>query len=65
MNGEIVRGKGRYSRKEVAKDKIRVVGTGILSRTGQSRERIWAGGMVLLTTDKLRFFHLVRSSLVN
>ena len=64
-NGLLGRGQGRYSREEVAKEKVRVVGTGVLSGTGQSGEWSWAVGMVLLTTDKLRFFHLVRSLLVN
>ena len=44
-NGVIGRGKGRYGRHEVAKEKFRVVGTGVLSRKGQSGERSWAGGM--------------------
>ena len=65
LNEVLGRGKVRYSREEAAKDKIQVVGTGVLSGTGQIRERSWSSGMVLLTTDKIRFFHLVRSSLVN
>ena len=36
-----------------------------MSKTGWSGEQSWAGGMVLLTTDKLRVFHFLRSSLVN
>ena len=35
----VIIGKGRYSREEVAKEKVRVVGTGVLSGTGQSGER--------------------------
>ena len=65
LNGVLGRGKVRYSREEVAKDKIQVVGTGVLSGMGQSGEWSWSSGMVLLMTDKLRFFHLVRSLLVN
>ena len=64
-NGVNRRGQGRYSREEVTKEKVRVVGTGVLFGTGQSGERSWENGMVLLTTDKIRFFHLVRLLLVS
>ena len=57
--------RGRYRGEAVETEKVRVVGTGVLSETGQSGERSGVGGLVLLTTDKLRVFKLVRSSLVN
>ena len=41
----IGRGQGSYGRQEFAKEKVRVVGTGVSSGTGKSRERSWAGGM--------------------
>ena len=44
-NGDIARGQGRYGMQEVAKEKVRIAGTRVSSRTGRSRERSWAGGM--------------------
>ena len=58
--------RGRYRGEAVETEKVRVVGTGVLSETGQSGERSGVGGLVLLTTDKLGVFKLlVKSSLVN
>ena len=52
---ELKEKRGRHRGETVETEKVRAVGTGVLSETGQSGEQSWAGGMVLLTTDKLRF----------
>ena len=43
--GDISRGKGRYGRQEVTKEKFRVAGTGVSSGTGRRGEWSWAGGI--------------------
>ena len=63
-NGVIGRRQGRYGGQEVTKEKFRVIGNGVSSGTGQSGSGSGRVGC-LLRTDKLIFFHLVRSSLVN
>ena len=45
LNGVIGRGQGKYGGQEVAKEKVRIVGTGVSSGTGKSGGRSWVAGM--------------------